>query len=130
MAYLDVSEALTDPMLNDRFDVLRRGETVTDKGRSSTTPMTFPGVVGVVAAAHGNDLDRLDDQQRMARNLTIVTKFRLRGPSPNFQPDQVLWKGDTFTVIAVDPYPQYGRGFVQAIVSSVDAIDQPTPEEA
>ncbi len=129
MAYLDVSEALTDPMLSDLFNVIRRPETIV-KGRSTVNPVTIPNVSGVVAAAHGNDLDRLDDNQRMGRNLTIVTRFRLRGPTPGYQPDLIVWKGDQYLVKLVDPYPQYGAGFVQAIVGSVDSIDQPVPEAA
>ena len=127
MADLDVSEILVDPMLTDTFTVNRRTETISSKGRSVTTPTVIENVVGVVCAAHGNDLKRLDDSQLMGRHISIVTKFRLIGPAPGFQADTIIWKGDTFVVQSLDPYPQYGEGFVQAIAGSMDMTDQPTP---
>lgn len=125
--FLDVSEVLLDPMIADRFIVNRRVQTLDSHGRVALTSTAMNGV-GVVTASSGNDLDRLDDNQRMGRHLTIVTKFRLRGPSPGYQPDTITWKGDTFVVQAIDPYPQYGAGFVQAIAGSMDLLDQPVPE--
>lgn len=127
MAYLDVSDVLLDPELADIFTVIRRAEAVSSKGRSTLTPTTIPNVIGVICAAHGNDLDRLDDSQRMGRHISIVTQFRLIGPAPGQQPDNIEWQGDTFVILTIEPYPQYGKGFIQAIAGSVDMIDQPTP---
>ncbi len=56
-------------------------------------------------------------------NLCVVTKFRLRGPTPGYQPDIIVWYGNEFIVKQLDPYPQYGQGFMQAIVGSVKHID-------
>lgn len=127
MPDLDVSEILTDPDLASSFDVVRRVEGIDSHGRSVLVPTTTEGVLGVVCAASGNDLDRLDDSQRMGRNFSVVTKFRLQGPSPNQQPDAVVYQGDTYVVKLVEPYNQYGAGFVQAIIGSMDIIDQAIP---
>lgn len=128
MPYLDVSDVLLDPMIADRFTVKRRVQSVSAHGRTSITTTEIPNVVGVVNAASPNDLERLDDSQRMGRHLSIVTKYRLVGPAPGLQPDLIHWGGDDFIVQTIDPYPQYGQGFVQAIVGSINIIDQPTPE--
>lgn len=126
--YLDVSEALLDPTLVDQFVVTRRPEVIDAHGRSTVpAPIVFKNIIGVVTAASPNDLERLDDQDRMGRHLSIVTKFRLQGPSPGFKPDTITWKGDVFIVKSIDPYPQFGDGFVQALVGSIDTQDQPTP---
>lgn len=129
-AFLDVSDVLLDPMLASTFDVNRRVEVISNKGRVEITETLFSDVVGVVCTASKNDLDRLDDNQRMGRHLSIVTRFRLRGPSPGYQPDTVVWNGDTFVVQYVDVYTDYGFGFIQAIVGSMDSIDQPPTEGA
>lgn len=130
MPQLDVSDVLLDPAIADVFDVTRRVQALTAKGRTTTSPSVFKNVRGVVTAAHGNDLERLDDSQRMGRNMSVVTKFALRGPAQvtgtKFQPDLVIWAGDTYVVKAVDPYERYGRGFVQAIIGSIDIIDAPS----
>jgi len=124
MAYLDLSDAVCAPDLTDRFVVQRRLETVGVNGRSSVTPATYVGVLGVVTAASANDLERLPEEDRMGRNLSIVTRFRLQGPTVGFKPDVVIWRGDSYLVKSLDPYPQFGSGFYQAIVGSLDAVDQ------
>lgn len=133
-AGLDVSDAIEDSNLNSTFDVLRRAETVGDDGFSTTKDECFRNASGVVCAASGNDLERLDDQQRMGRHLSIVTKFPLRGPSrdrqqQSYQPDIVQWQGDSFVIQALDPYPHFGDGFVQAICGSIDLADRPPPSK-
>lgn len=132
MATLDVSSVLLDPDIASRFAVKRRIETVSNVGRSQSAVTTIPGVVGVVCAASPNDLDRLPEEDRMGRHITVVTKFRLYGPSKDaagtrYKPDIVSWQGDDFVVKDLAPYPQYGSGFVQAICGSVDMIDMVTP---
>lgn len=129
---MDMSDALSDPDLMDKFDVIRRPETVSaTTGKSTTTPTTFKKIRGVVSAAHGNDLERLDDADRMGRNISIVTSFALRGPSKDataqvFKPDTILWRGSSYVVKTCDPYPQFGPGFVQAIAGSVGVVDLAT----
>lgn len=126
MSQMDVTAALLDPYIADRFTVKRRAETISDKGRTQMATTNLLAV-GVIASAGPNDLMRLDDSQRMGRVLSVVTRFRLIGPAPGKQPDIISWQGDDYIVITVDPYPQYGQGFVQAIIGSVNVTDQPTP---
>lgn len=131
MPELDVSEALLDPMLTDNFDVIRRIQNIGDNGRATTQNQTFAGRFGVICAASPNDLERLEDSQRMGRNLSLVTQFQLHGPAEqsgvDYQPDVVVWGGDQYVVKHVDPYSRYGAGFIQAIIGSMDIIDQPPP---
>ena len=123
---IDVSDAF-DTDITDQFTVMRRVQTIdSTTGRSGiSVEGTFENVDGVVTISNPDDLERLDDSQRMGRNITIVTSFMLRGPAPGYQPDIVQWQGDNYLVKAVDPYPHAGDGFVQAIAGSVDSIDQP-----
>lgn len=123
---IDVGDVLLDVDIAQTFTVLRRASTRTDKGREQVAVRRINNVVGVVCAASPNDLERLPEEQRMGRNLSIVTKFSLRGPAPGFQPDEVVWRGDTFLVKTVDPYPGFGP-FVQAIAGSIDSQDRPMP---
>lgn len=124
---IDVSDILVDPDLATLFDVIRRKSVVRLNGRSEISYDAKPNVAGVVCAASNNQLVRLDDNQRMGRHLSIVTRFRLQGPAKGYMPDLVKWNGDVFVVMYLDPYPQYGVGFVQAIVGSQDSIDEQLP---
>lgn len=128
---MDMSDAF-DPDMTDVFDVVRRAETVVaGTGRSSVpTPQTFAAVSGVVASAGRNDLERLEESDRIGRNIVIVTNFALRGPSKDgatrYKPDLVNWRGSAYVVKSLDPYPQFGAGFVQAICGETAMIGQAT----
>ena len=128
MPFLDFSDVIQDPDIADNtLSVLRRPQSLGTNGRVAVKPTRYPNVVGVITSAGPNDLERLDDQQRTGRVLSLVTKFRLRATSPGFQPDYVVWRGDTFIVHTFDPYPQFGAGFYQALIGSIDIQDAPAP---
>lgn len=123
--FLDVAtDVLTDPMIAGPFVCYRRDEEMTDTGRASLTRKQIPAV-GVITVAHGNDLKRLSDQQRMGRAISIVTQFMLQGPSDGVAPDAIGWAGSYFVIVTVDPYPQYGPGWIQAVAASMDYLDPP-----
>lgn len=126
MPGLDVTDAVSESSFQDSFTVERRAEGMS-KGRASTSMTTFrPN--GVVAPAGNNDLERLPDDQRMMKTLVVVTQFRLRGPAPGFQPDVIVWEGDRFVVAQVEDFSGYGQGFIKAICTSMDSVDQPPHE--
>lgn len=127
---MDLSDAFGEEMM-DVFDVVRRPEVIDAHGRSTVpSPETFDDVSGVVNAASKNDLERLEESDRMGRNISVVTPFALRGPAKNgsatYKPDLVVWQGGTYVVKALDPYPQFGPGFVQAICGSISVVDAAT----
>lgn len=125
MAEMDFHDLLLDPELADTFNVVRRAETVDNFGEASVTETPYSNVIGVLRPTRPDDLQILPEGQRMGRHVTIVTNFRLQGPAPGYQPDEVQWGGDTFLVKEVLPYTRFGRGFIKAIAGSVDVIDQP-----
>jgi len=124
MAYLEMADAVLAPDLGDQFKVERRLETRTQRGRSLQTPSVFTNLSGVITMASPNDLLRLPDTERMDRHISVVTNFALRGPTTDYQPDIIWWRGDSYVVKTFEPYPQFGSGFYQAICGSVDATDQ------
>lgn len=127
MPLLDVSSLLFDPDFADTFNVIRREEAVSDKGRNILTLSTIENVVGVVCAASPADLRRLPEAQTFDRVLSIVSKFAFFGACVGFQPDLVQWRGDLYVVSSLDSYPQFGRGFTQILATSIDLQDLPIP---
>lgn len=125
---IDISAVLTNPRMVDRFSVIRQQESIGSNGRASITPQTFFPVYGTVMAGQPNKLEMNDADTRTTKTLSIVTRFRLQGTSPNREADVVVWpypNGDSFKVTAVDDYSQYASGFVQATAESTDAQDYP-----
>jgi hypothetical protein len=122
MATLDVSDVLLSPEFTDNYSIQRNVETVDIHGRSTTTPTTTASF-GVVTMANGADLKRYPELQMLERVLSIVTKTRLQSAVNGAQPDIIIWRGDNYVVKALDPYPQYGQGFYQAIAASIDLMD-------
>jgi hypothetical protein len=127
MPLLDVSSVLLDPDFADRFNVIRREEGVSDKGRRILTLTTLANKYGVVCAASPNDLRRLPDGQTFDRVISVVSKFPFFGACVGYQPDLIQWRGSSFIVASLDPYPQYGQGFSQVIAVSIDLQDMPIP---
>jgi hypothetical protein len=129
MPMLDFSEVLTDPMLLDSFSVTRRQETVNNLGLSTITPTPIAGLSGIVFPSDENDLKRFPDLQLQAKCITVITSFALRGESQasgsEFQPDVVVWNGDNFLVRHIEDFSNYAAGFIKAICTSIDLVDQP-----
>lgn len=133
MPLLDVSDAFDYTFL-DTIAVFRRLETVSSKGRDTTTDTAYWNVNAVVCPASGSDLERLPDYEVSKKYISVVTNFRLQMDStgPNgtkYKPDIVKWADDHFIVETLDDASRYGLGFVEAICSSTDYQDPPpTPE--
>lgn len=125
MPTLDVSDVPICAEFGDTFQVQRRPETVNQFGRSTVTNPQALTQVGTIYPTGDNDLVRQEDQQHGRKTLTIVTPYRLRTASPGAQPDFVYYRGNIFVVSQVRDYTQYGAGFVEAICSSIEAIEAP-----
>ena len=99
---INVSMAITSPMLADGFSVIRRQQTVGNNGRVTFTPTTIPNLHGTVYPSSKNDLERFPNLQVMGKTITVITRFALRGESEtsgtDYAPDIVQWHGDNFVV--------------------------------
>lgn len=118
MPLLDVSELLTDPDFATTFNVIRKAETVGGNGRTSVVETRFESQVGVIINTDPAELDRREDGQTASRVVTIVTQFRLRGPAPGHQPDDVEVDGERMLVTKVIPHTRWGNGFVKAVAQA------------
>lgn len=132
MPLLDVSDLCLDIDLADNFVVTRRTQNINIHGRlDPSTNTVYSGVVGVVCMASARDLQVLPEEQRMEKTISIVTKFRLQGPSKvgssTYLPDIVTWHGSDYRIVWVDDYTQFGGGEVQALAQSVLFVDPPPP---
>lgn len=120
----NLTHVVRSPRLSQVFTVNRRAETVDNTGTVNIA-VTQSQARGVISAGSKNDLEVGADQQSMTKSISVVTQFRLQGPSPGFQPDVITWRGDNFKVTRVEDYSSYGEGWVQAEAESYDWVDQP-----
>lgn len=118
MAWLDVTEVLTDPEIIDSLACERRTSSVNESGYTviNTTVLPF---VGVVCNEAGDVLHRLAEGQRVEGSLSIVTKFQLLDGRAGLSADIVQWKSNRYTVTKVLDYEHFGSGFVEAIVELI-----------
>jgi hypothetical protein len=120
---VDLLETLADREFSTTFTVNRRTETVSISGRSTIATATNTGVDGSVTPSSPRDLQRLPEEQRMRKSLTIITAFALQGPSPGTQADVVIWpesNGNQYVVADVEDWGQFG--FISAIVQIMDLV--------
>ena len=130
---IDVSDAITSPMLADQFKVIRRTQTMGNNGRASFTNAAPVNACGTVYPSNANDLKRFPDLQFVGKTITVITRFALRSASEitgtDYAPDLVQWHGDNFIVAALEDWSSYGPGFVFAICESADLKDVPPTTE-
>lgn len=128
MPQVDVSEILTDPDLADLARVTRQWEAIGQDGVSRINTEVFEGVVMVATSQTPADLIRRDDATMMQLQISVVTQFRLRGPSQGFQADQITIDGSTYVVKQVMPFSRFGAGFVEAIAEALPPTPAPPAE--
>jgi galactose-6-phosphate isomerase len=120
MPLLDMSDVLTDPdFLDSTLVCQRQNQTVGTDGRAINTPTSIP-FSGVVTAAGGQTLQRRADGEYERGRISIVSKFKLIAGQAGLTADIVAWNGNTYTVVQVDDYSNYGAGFTQAICELID----------
>lgn len=126
MPNLDLTDLTFDPDFAERLMVVRRFEDVGDNGRLQTQDqLVRPKPFGVVFPQADAPMLRGPDQQSLPRLIQIHTKFRLRGPSTDWQPDKIYWNGGWYVVNKVQDYSSFGRGFIQADASATDSTEKP-----
>lgn len=135
MPQIDVGrEVLLDPMIaGESFQVIRRAETVSERGVSSVAEEVFDPVLGSVVPSGDNSLLREEAFQTQSQSIRVITLFRLRGASgengESYQPDIVVWKGGSYLVRTVDDYSNYGAGMIVAECIATNYTAVP-PQEA
>lgn len=132
MPQLDVSVALTNPYTLDRFDVLRRIETVDASGLAQSTVSLLTKIPGVVYVDGDQSMKRSEDRTQQDKHITILTRFALRASSKavipvpqSYQPDLVLWSKNNYIVESLEDYSRYGQGFVKASACIFDYVATP-----
>lgn len=129
MAMVDVSRPLTNPRFLTGLTVYRRKQKVNNFGEPKLE-VEKTAIRGVVYPASKNDLERYPDAQITERSIVILTRAALRGESQTideveYQPDIVLYSGNHFVIVTVEPWENYARGFVKMIANSIDIVDMP-----
>ncbi len=114
MPDLDASDILLDPDFCDySLTCSRNVATVGENGVASLTS-TVIDFAGVVTQIETQDLTRLPDGERITGRILICTPFRLRSGDAAYTADVVTWLGNQYTVIAIENYSTFGRGFIEA----------------
>ncbi|WP_407059402.1 hypothetical protein ACKZDW_02465 (plasmid) [Ralstonia syzygii subsp. celebesensis] len=114
MPMLDVSDVLLDPdFMATGLVCNRMTQTVDSYGRATNTPAATP-FSAVVTSDKGDLLHRNTDGSRIIGSITLHTIFRLSDGAVGQDADEVVWQGRTYTVVNVNDYSHFGRGFVCA----------------
>ncbi|WP_186072125.1 hypothetical protein [Burkholderia gladioli] len=116
MALLDVTDVLLDPDFMDTGLICNRMTQATGSdGRAANAANAIP-FAAVVTSDSGDILHRNADGSRIIGSITLHTPFRLRdgGPDQTADADEIVWQGATYTVVNVNDYSHFGRGFVCA----------------
>lgn len=128
MPSIDVAALLSDPFIaGEPFAVIRRPDVVGSDG-VTTIGSTQLQAVGQITPTGANSMLREEAFTSATKTIRVMTTFMLRGPSrdptmQNFQPDLVVWRGDSYIVRTIDDFSRYGAGMIIAECSSIDYVE-------
>jgi hypothetical protein len=132
MPLLDIVELMYDAQLaNEQFIIVRRIERVGENGRSNLE-VHVGWATGQIAPQGANSLAREIDYQYMRNSFHVITPYPLIGPAKikttgmYFQPDIIVLQGDPHVVISLNDWMNFGRGFVEADITSMALTDEIT----
>jgi hypothetical protein len=121
---MDVTDAILDPQFCEKIMVQRRTQSVGTSGLASQSITLLPAY-GVITQGGMQDYALADDAERSRILITAHLTIPLRGPASGKAPDQLLWKGNTYTVRKALNYSQYGAGFYAAELEMQDLLEDP-----
>ena len=118
MPTLSFEVVLSSPEFRTTFIVIKTSRTINNNGVEIDVEAAPVKTSGVVVPGKSS-LFRLPDGRRIEAFVDIYTKYRL---SPGFKindvssqdADIISWRGNRYTVAAVEDYGQFGSGFIKA----------------
>jgi hypothetical protein len=92
---------------------IRQTQSVDDEGIATNTPATTT-FSGVITNDSGDVLARSGEGSKIQASITIHTRFQLRDGKDGQDADEVIYRGNRYTIVNVADWSDYGRGFVCA----------------
>lgn len=127
---IDVSDIVLDADMGGfSFDVIRRERAVGANGMAALQPAynVIQGIRttarGVIVSGNVRELERDPEGARQVSTLSVHTPFRLTSGTDQYEADIVWWQNRSYTVVLVNDYSHYGRGFVNAIIELLPIND-------
>ena len=131
MSTIDVTSVLFDTdIAGQQFQVVRRQQVVNTYGETILAVASPVDVIGSITPtggtlfAQGNSLIRTEAYTTQSKTIKVITTYRLRGPGKDsgnlYQPDIILWNGDSYVVTTLNEYTAFGVGFVEVDCISID----------
>lgn len=115
MAGLDVTEILDgDPDFCDTISVIRRTQTINDRGRVEVAEVQWD-IIAVVTQGAGDELDRVPEGALISSAITVHTIERLIVAQGDIDADEILFDGRRYIVTVLSDYSNFGRGFSAAV---------------
>ena len=113
---LQIADAF-DPAFLQPVTRVQRAEVINTYGETTTTN-TSTTIQAVVKSGAKPGMMRFEDMQTYADTITVICQSPLNGPTVGGQPDQIIWRGQTFVVAVVNDYQ--GFGYTRAICKLTD----------
>ncbi|MCK4883532.1 MAG: hypothetical protein KAS30_01550 [Candidatus Diapherotrites archaeon] len=116
MAGIDVSELMTDPDFTDVVDLITRASSLA-KGVNTLVETTISGVIMVVQPASGQDLEKVPESARGHETRNFYYSGTLSSLRQNGYSDIIVYGGNRFEVLFVEPWGNWGNGYTKGIAT-------------
>lgn len=100
MALISVAELLSDPDFVDQVTVVRQVQAVGKDGIARMSEIRTT-ILASIQSASGDDLTMLPDLARTESTFEVITTFPLLTATDATAADEVIWRGQRFTVINI-----------------------------
>lgn len=117
---LNLAQAF-DPRFLQAVTRVQRVEVIDSYGETTTTNNSTT-IQAVVTSPAKVGMQRLEDLQTYADTILVTTQSPLNGPTAGGQPDQIVYRGQTYTVVVSNDYAAFG--FTRAVCKLTDLQDQ------
>ena len=113
----NTDRVLQNPRWRQDFSIYRTTRVPGEYGRAIIEENVIPAV-GVIQPASGDDLDRLNEGDRVNGAITVHTKTALSPGDDGILPDEIEWRGVRYLVCSVRDWHDYGIGWCKAICTA------------
>ena len=123
MAYIDVTELLSDPDFCDQMIQIKRGSKVNDSGVNVITQQTYC-TIGSIQPASGKTLARVPDSLRIEGVSSFWIKGEITTDAQGRYTDILVFRNKRYQVRQVFDWTNFGQGWCEGVcVREVPAIE-------
>jgi hypothetical protein len=114
MAFIDVSELMTDSDFTDSVTLITRVQAINEYGENVLTETSTTATM-IVQPASPHDMEFLPEGGKIHETKSVFYKGVFSDMVGSGYTDIILWNGKRYQVVPVDDFTNWGVGYTHAL---------------